>query len=393
MSIICLSFLLSFLNCGSDFSDEIETFTEEIFQIDPVLEHQFGAENLPDEYLLVKPRGLDVDDEERVYVMDEHRIKVYNPDGSPHNIFGNRGQGPGEFLNDKGYFVTIGPTGYIAAQRSSRLKDEFNVYRPDYSFVNVFHEGKNNARTSGLPLKLIALSDTSYISVEAVTKREEDHEIATETLAYYHGTEKTIIASYDRIIYVFAGKWSQSFIGSGDIVWDVVSDETVIYTQTRLDAVHTDKGYFFSLHIFNLKTGERTAIQHQFDPVPLQIISFAEYLDMQPPDARESFNNKQKRVLHNKTNELLRQYQFETPIHYMYSDVGILYVKRSSSYQDEWKRLDIFDIENRRYLRSIAVLRNFDGHFKNRKIYRQDTDEEGFSVIKVLALPPEVYAR
>jgi len=48
--------------------------------------------------------GLTVDAEERIYVLQsmEGAVTVLNPDGSLHRRIGNRGRGPGEFLNPAG---------------------------------------------------------------------------------------------------------------------------------------------------------------------------------------------------------------------------------------------------------------------------------------------------
>ena len=70
ISIICLSLFLSFLNCGSNSIGEIETPPQEILKVEPILKFEFGADNLPDEYLLARPPFdcLDVDSEGCVYI-------------------------------------------------------------------------------------------------------------------------------------------------------------------------------------------------------------------------------------------------------------------------------------------------------------------------------------
>ena len=64
-----LVFLLLF-NCNSNSIDEIETPPQEILKVEPIFKFEFGADNLPDEYLLARPPFdcLDVDSEGCVYI-------------------------------------------------------------------------------------------------------------------------------------------------------------------------------------------------------------------------------------------------------------------------------------------------------------------------------------
>jgi len=96
LSIICLSFLYMVFSCGSDYY-EPRTIIPEMFadarpldktsEIQPPLadvlafELSFGADNVPDEFLITRLIGgqnFTVDDEDNVYIYDEHRLKVFD---------------------------------------------------------------------------------------------------------------------------------------------------------------------------------------------------------------------------------------------------------------------------------------------------------------------------
>ena len=105
---IFLSFLL--LHCTKEIETTIDTsdILSDVF----TFEFEFGADNLPDEYLIVRPRTPDANDSNYVFIADESRIKVYDKDGKAKMIIGGPGQGPGEFPSQATNPI-ISPTGYL----------------------------------------------------------------------------------------------------------------------------------------------------------------------------------------------------------------------------------------------------------------------------------------
>ena len=108
----------------------------------------FGAEGLPDEYLIVGNQTsgslygmtgpiIAVDNNNNIYVLDEYKVKVYDPNGKPKAIFGGKGMGPGEFANlplgpER---ITVSPTGFVTVYNERWFG--YNVYNPQYKFVKI----------------------------------------------------------------------------------------------------------------------------------------------------------------------------------------------------------------------------------------------------------------
>lgn len=97
------------------------------------LEQSFGAENEPEEAMLATVRGIVVDADGIVYVLDEgnNRLIAFNPDGSLLWSVGRAGEGPGEFNGAFGMVSDGDSTIYISNQRSTRI----DAWSTDGTFI------------------------------------------------------------------------------------------------------------------------------------------------------------------------------------------------------------------------------------------------------------------
>ena len=324
-----------------------------------------------------------------VYIFDEQKIKVYNPDGTARAIMGGPGQGPGEFdsmFMGIGVPVNVSPAGYTAAQRSLSSKATFNVYKPDHKFLETFpNKYETLGMFKGSNLKIAVLSDTSYVGIEAEGRDDGEYIHTVETLAYYRGEEKTTIATYDKIIGLSPEIYRTSVNHVGDLTWDMASPEVVVYSHSRNDVIQNENGFFYTIHTFNLSTGERAEIQHPVLIEPIPVVTPDPVMSRIPRHAI------------NKMNELYQeQFEFSEPFGKIRSDGAILYVHLKYSADENYTRFDVFDIEKRCYLRTVDILIQETGYIESIKkgnIYTIGSNTEGFRVVKVYSLPPEVYAR
>ncbi len=87
------------------------------------LEQTFGVENEPEEAMLARLRGLVMDAEGRVYVLDHgnNRLVAFNPDGSLRWSAGREGEGPGEFSNAYGMAGDGDGRLYVSNQMNGRI--------------------------------------------------------------------------------------------------------------------------------------------------------------------------------------------------------------------------------------------------------------------------------
>ena len=105
-----LLLVLMFVNCKND---SIDSQTPQTVIL--TLEMSFGAENLPDEFILARPTDLKINNDGDIFVVDEKFIKVFDPSGQPKGMIGGKGNGPGEFGTRKAPLsFTIGHYGFIS---------------------------------------------------------------------------------------------------------------------------------------------------------------------------------------------------------------------------------------------------------------------------------------
>ena len=97
------------------------------------LELVFGAENLPEKYLLARPNSIVVAQNGDIIVADEAYLKVFNKNGAPKKFLGGPGQGPGEF-NCPITYPYLSETGFLSAYYDYTYK-KYNIYSSEYTFI------------------------------------------------------------------------------------------------------------------------------------------------------------------------------------------------------------------------------------------------------------------
>ncbi|MFC1555280.1 6-bladed beta-propeller, partial [candidate division KSB1 bacterium] len=94
--VVLLLIVVLLFSCGSDKTVEYAVESN-VIEKAFTLELEFGVDNLPDEFLIVRPQGIALTNSGDIIVLDESRLKVFDNNGNPKLIFGRQGQGPGEF--------------------------------------------------------------------------------------------------------------------------------------------------------------------------------------------------------------------------------------------------------------------------------------------------------
>ena len=121
--ILFLSFFIVFVSCGkqeTEWKGTIEVvdgvmvvknpkepmYGEGVFSLEE--EISIGEAEGREEYMFSQIRNLAVDDEGNIYVLDrkECQIKIFDKHGKFLQIFGKKGQGPGELNRPSGILVT-----------------------------------------------------------------------------------------------------------------------------------------------------------------------------------------------------------------------------------------------------------------------------------------------
>lgn len=98
------------------------------------LELTFGAENVSEDFLLVRPwyQGIAIDLAGDVLVVDEDFIKVFDSAGNEQKLLGGPGEGPGEFSRARNIWMS--PEGYYTVF-GGQFGFTANYFRPDHSYI------------------------------------------------------------------------------------------------------------------------------------------------------------------------------------------------------------------------------------------------------------------
>lgn len=333
------------------------------------LERSFGLDSLPDEYRLVGNRfgpplsqtGIIMDSQNRIYVFDDNRIKVFNVDGTPAAIIGREGEGPGEFSDIVSYrsLISVSHTGFISAYNfmlddsSKKMHNEYHIFRPDFSYLTTVYTPAHETISESMN-PVIALSEDEFIREKTMQRREDGYKKVKFTLEHVNIAGSSVIASYDIITDVATERSEMSVPFRGSFLWDVTPGKKVVYTYTYADEEYTESGFFYFIHITDLRTGETTSIRREFTPVPMLIID---------PSGFSGFE-KEMDLLSIKWEEYINEIN-----HFYRSAVFSLFVDGSTLivFTNELLKLpversvltkaDIFDLETGKYLRSAMLPR------------------------------------
>ncbi|MFC1476972.1 hypothetical protein ACFL6L_00730 [candidate division KSB1 bacterium] len=373
------------------------THSQDIIRNALTLELTFGAENLPDEYLLARPGDVAVDNDNNIYVIDEMRIKVFDADGRPKAIFGSPGQGPGEFEESIGS-VTVSQYGFVSVHNGGVFHSRgFNIYGPDCRFLEISHENKYalmGFHSSGTT-KIYTLSRDEYVGVSKRSYIKDDLIMTSEILEYYNGGSKYEIAGYDKHEAVVTKDLRSGINYNGRFLWDCLPDKSVVYTHSRLDEVHTTERSFYQLHLIDLRNMERNVIEHQFEPRPIEIREYHGTDENASALMKEMMKNvSTRKEAYDRKNKILKTFKYVDPLRRIYADGYFVFAVTRESNAEEEILVDVFDCENMVYLASVCFPpKSRFKEIRNGYVYDVGENEEGFPVIEKYRIDPTVYSK
>ena len=142
------------------------------------LELSFGSDNVPEDFMLVRPRGLAVDNNGDIMVIDEDYVKVYSSEGKPTALLGGQGEGPGEFnrVSD----IWYSPNGYYTVF-GGQFGFTAHFFRPDRSYIN-----RVNYMSSRPFLDILAEKNLRPQRPELVFNIGEDERVYSSLDLYLH---------------------------------------------------------------------------------------------------------------------------------------------------------------------------------------------------------------
>ena len=261
---------------------------EEIIKNPLTIEHSFGADetNLPDEYLLVNPSSLAVNDNGDVIVPDESFLKLYDTAGRPKSMLGGPGEGPGEFSRSPSR-AFISETGYITAIASgANVYPRYNIYDPGYNFVeqvNIQYRDVYSKFYEESGLQRIQFRESYWYSPEeflfAASGQNTTSQIrGTTSTGKVYGTS-TIDKTINAWIYqsgstiqtviseensAIAEDGKRGFREEGVAHYGLLRDRRIVYTHAAIHKSIENNIPYYSLFVYSLNSLQKTEIKQPY---------------------------------------------------------------------------------------------------------------------------------
>lgn len=239
------------------------------------LELKFGDKNLPDDYLIaggvgrLAMAGFAVDNRNNMYLFDEKRIKVYDPNGKSKAIIGSPGQGPGEFAGfAMQSWLTISPAGYISALNKTMPQYSFNIYNPEFEYLRSIYTVPFKGGTVHR-CNIMMIASDEYLA-EFFETEEKDNLLYTKfSIKHVKNKTETEIASYTVPTDVVDGRSRMSISYMGKLYWQYLPGGKVVFMQSRFDSFESEDGSVYKLHSHDLNTGNVVDFSFPYNPVAL----------------------------------------------------------------------------------------------------------------------------
>jgi len=362
------------------------------------LELEFGANDLPNEYLLVEPHGLAVHPNGDVYVFDEGRIKVFENTGKPKKIIGRPGQGPGEFEAGKLEIeMVISPSGFLTVHErhiistfdpNNKFLDRFNIVFMPHS-KEFYSTSNSTAYTYILPEKDVLLS--SGHNANRLNPNKPYYEFL---YIDKDGNSKEIVKYEVTGIFPFS-----SGRGGGDISNDLLGrlyfallpNKRIVLSHSNHDVVRQEPLGKYILHIIDFNgVKERDIVQTfipELIPVPNKPRNTSNW-SAEEKQAREDLYN------------MIKKLKYKSPFHNIVTDRNYIFVINQSYAQSKYYYIDVFDGELGKLIShfeaeksSETYKNNFSYVFANGFAYERNTNKDGFKIIRIYRINPQVYGK
>ena len=397
------------LNCGSEELDTQRSYGKYGKDVNMELlslEWTIGGENdqHKEEFLLVKPRFMNVNHQGDILVADEFRIKVFDNNGDEKKIVGRVGLGPAEF--SRSHVPYLGPEGYLIVvddvstafssdfyKSRSELSNYYNLFTPDYTFI------EKKRFVMGLRLEEYLQKeniDSKYFvkiaKIIPLSKAEKVYEIELEDqqpdadIKYY---AVILYENADTIIPLLYTKLTESPnvltpYPLGELHWELLHNRKVIYVDSNEDTYNEQTGSFYTIHLLSLDGQEEKQIIREFTPV-----EYPESLTHPQigKGASESFRRRMEQRA-----KAYRDKMYNPSIQRMKVDGNYAFMFTYVKNDDNAILTDVLDLEAGKYVTSV-YFQFIPAVIKSGYAYYITTDEKGFAEIMKYKINPAVYEK
>ncbi|MFC1553940.1 6-bladed beta-propeller [candidate division KSB1 bacterium] len=352
------------------------------------LELEFGAENLPDEYLLNSPDNVLSDNSGKIYVSDskDPYVKIFDGNGNPLKILGGRGEGPGEF-GRRGYTMSLSPQGYFSAFDALYL---YNIFDNEYNLIE-----SKQVRT----LPIFSMANTSISSGKALLSKlvpmDKDRRIYNIQYSdtgmhysiYYQGKDGNI----ERISHIVDDDRKSGIREVWYNTWDILPDNSIVISSSEFDVKIEKDKMVYTLRILSPEDGSIDTITRTTGlmeiPAETKEQTIALWKDRadrsKTASSIERYNTIKKHYDNNK---------YIKPIDKILTDRNYIFVFTPGKNETEKILVDVFDSESLSYLRSVDFP-FIPMDIQNEYVFNIQKNSEGFFEVFKYRIDPAVYAK
>ncbi len=318
-----------------------EPFTAELWSVPPG--------DVQEDFLLAGPMDFTVDATGNLVVLDENRLKVFRPDGSPWKVEGREGQGPGEFLYTTE--INVSETGLLSVRTGgggpshSHFSSELSfLFRDDYRNENPYEGLEWGEELFWDRPQGMVLYDPDH-RLYGVTARPREAAFGEDRL--YHLFYETPDSLHTLARYRYDNMLAGSRMGMtlpflGDFFFAPLDGRRVVFTHTGVDRIREGEQARYVLHLLDLDTMERRRIEHAYEPEPVGVEDVEDRL-VDPEQFDDENNRRIYREMNTALLEGITEYSEKGPLLGLLADRDRIFAV-TGSMQDSTRALtDVFD--------------------------------------------------
>ncbi len=367
------------------------------------LEYSFGAEDIPDDYLLVDPHwfGLAIHPDGNLLVADENWIKVFDPDGQPVQRFGGTGAGPGEFRWAR--YLYMSPEGYLCVF-GGRMGFTAHFFRPDFSYierVDYFSVQPYRDILDSLDLRtdrpesVWCLGEDERLLVVGTQDRDSNNLEHREVFLFHLvGNTLTVLARYQQTDALY-GQYGPvvSMDALGKLLAAPLPDGRAVYLHTFHDSRQGGEELQYTLTLIDLESGQRETLSHSYE---LYELTWTRPLPNEELRERDPEQFRQWEEQWDLVDEGIAERHWSVPVLGIETDGPFIFVFTSAKNDSGEVLTDVFNADERSYVGSAWFLGDYYGvRIADACLYKfnEFRVEDDFPRVDKYRIDPRVYGR
>jgi len=368
------------------------------------LEMTFGSEKTVsnDDFLLVLPGHVLVNEIGDVILTDEGRIKVFDKQGKEKIIIGGIGEGPSEFITQP--LIKISPKGFLTAYEPGDTRNSYySIFDPDYNFVNkkqyrcipILEDYLKNKNLKPENIKYITgiLSlDSTSIVYELHLENEEN---GSFRLLLYENESTLVPLHYTKIKGdIRHGRYSYGTWNLGLVFWNILPVNKIIYIDNNEDVYYNEKEGEYTINIVSIYGQRYKKIKRRFIPKKISE-SAIESVDDRIRNIFPGGKGLNFEIFRRKVINKYKEKQYYPAVQGIIIDNNFVFIELGHFDEKQNILTDIYDLDTDTFVGSLYLPMEIStaNCINNGYSYDIGLDEEGFYVVKKYKLQPAVYGK